>query len=212
MSRRKLVGGSSALAVALVIGLLVLDSPWSDHGDTRAPSSSEAGSNKGTGSGSKKTDRITDGKGSEVTKLPEGSATNGLPGLSKKPPAKDTWLISQPLPETASTRGKVVKGFPLAIVPVPSGSAVESSGVSSKAKALQVSILATNKRSPEEILTYYRTALTAHGFGESTVPAVGGSTAASFEHGLDNLVVTVTRTRSKGSTYSVFGTLHAGKS
>jgi hypothetical protein len=40
---------------------------------------------------------------------------------------------------------------------------------------------------------------------------VGGSTAASFAHQGDNLVITVTSSRSKRVTYTVFGTLHAGK-
>jgi len=213
MSRRQFIGGSAALVIAVIVGLLAFEGgPGNDRDAATVTSSSGRGSNSGTGDSDPKSARVTNGKGSEVTKQPEGSATNGLPGLGKSASAKNKSLVRKPLPETASTRGKVVSGFPLGVIPLVSGSNVQTSGVSSTAATLQISVQATNKRSPDKVLAFYRKVLTARGFAESIAPSTGNSTASSFRHNADNVVVTVTRTRSKGATYSIFGTLHAGKS
>ncbi|QGG42367.1 hypothetical protein [Aeromicrobium yanjiei] len=112
-------------------------------------------------------------------------------------------------PRTASSRGAVVAGFPLAVLPVLPGSTVRSSGVSSRSDVVQVSLVATHERSPERILAGYRRILTAYGFVESPSPAVGGSTASAFARGRDHL--TVTTTGGSGRTgYSLFGVIRAG--
>ena len=199
------VGAAMAVATAVVLVLLALGGPGNDRGD------STTASGIGSNTASKKSGAVTNGKGSEVTKQPEESAKDGLPGLGKLASSKNRSLVSKPLPKTASSRGKLVGGFPLKVVPLVSDSDVQTSGVSSTGTTLQVSVQATNSRSPEKILAFYRKSLTAQGFSESAVPSAGAATAASFTHNDDNLVVTVTP-RSKGVTYTVFGTLHAGKS
>lgn len=207
---RVVMGVAMAVAAAIVLGVLAFGRADNDHGDSATASG--IGSNTTTSdSGSEKSGTVTNGKGSEVTKQPDGSAKNGLPGLSKSALTNNRSLVAKPLPKTASSRGKIVAGFPLKVVPLVSGSAVQTSGVSSTGSTLQVSVQAKNLRSPEKIFAFYRKALTAHGFTESAVPSAGGATGASFTHKDDNLVVTVTP-RSKGVTYTVFGTLHAGKS
>lgn len=213
VSRRQLIGGSSVAVVAVIIGLLAFGGSSRDRGDAAVTSSSGRGSNSSASdSDSKKPGRVTNGKASEVTKQPEGSATNGLPGLARSVSAKNNSLVHKPLPKTASSRGKVVNGFPLAIIPLLPGSVAQTSGVSSTSTALQVSLQARNTHSPDTILAFYRKVLAALGFAESTAPSTGDSTAANFSRGADNLVVTVTKSRSKSAIYSIFGTLHAGKS
>ena len=221
MMRRRMMAGQLVVALVVVTGAFALDVAGpDDSSSTKALSPaggterSDATSSNGTeGSGSstsKKSGRVTNGNGSEVIKQSGGSAKNQLPGLRRKKSAKNGALVSRPLPKTASSRGTVVHGFPVTIVPIASGSRVQTSGVSSTATTLQLSVRATNPRSPDRVLAFYRKTLTAHGFAESAVPSVGGSTAASFAHNADNLVVTVTKSRSRGTTYTVFGTLHTG--
>ena len=205
------VGAAMAVATAIVLVLLALGGPGNDRGDSTTKSSGIGSNTTTSESGSEKSGPVTNGKGSEVTKQPEESAKDGLPGLGKPASAKNRSLVSKPLPKTASSRGKIVRGFPLKVVPLVADSDVQTSGVSSTGTTLQVSVQATNSRSAEKILAFYRKALTAQGFSESAVPSAGAATAAGFTHNDDNLVVTVTP-RSKGVTYTVFGTLHAGKS
>lgn len=218
MTRRRLVTGTLALVVAVIVGFAVAAGSRDDDEDTAASSAAIGSNGTGKGDASKapapeKSGRVTNGKSSEVIKHPDGTGKGGLPGLAKTKHAHSTYLVTRPLPKTASKRGSVVPGFPLAVVPVVPGSAVKSSGVSSTSTRVQLSMLATSKLSPDRILAFYRGKLAARGFEESTVPSVGGSTAAGFAHHGDNLVITVRKARSKGSTtYSVFGTLHAGKS
>ncbi|WP_162891298.1 hypothetical protein [Aeromicrobium sp. A1-2] len=135
----------------------------------------------------------------------------GLPGLSKSTSsAKKGALLSGPLPQSASLRGGLVAGFPRSVIPVLPGSKLGSSGVSSTAKTLQVSVVATSPKSPNAVLAYYRGVLSKQGFTESSAPAAAPSTAASFRRGADGIVVTVTRSSRTVTNYSLFGTLRAG--
>lgn len=213
------------LLVVLVVGCIVLgglfalgrtEGPASlkGAGDT-SPSGGTARAQQRSGSDGSTTDTggdrtATQKRKSETINTASGSATKGLPGITAKAKGGGGALISRPLPKTASGRGMVVAGFPAGVIPLASASSVQSSGISSAGTKMQVSIVATSSRSPDRILLFYRTALARSGFVESAAPAVGGSTAASFAHEADNLVVTVTRTSPKASTYSVYGTLHTG--
>lgn len=215
--RRKLLVAQAAVVLVVGMAFALLSPAANDRGgDTHevpavgAAKQPDARSDSGEAGSATRKNTVTNGKGSEVIKQPEGSGQKGLPGLSRGK-ATNVALINKPLPHTASSRGTVVEGFPLAVVPLAPDSVVGSSGVSSAASALQVSMQATTSRSPERVLAFYRSALSGSGFAESTIPAVGGSTAAAFTHHADNLVVTVSKSRPKGSTYSVYGTLHAGK-
>lgn len=195
-----------AIVVAAVVGIAVLTGGgWGDDEPAAAAASGEP--SRGSPSGA--VDRGTvDDVGSEVIRQPEGEATKGLPGLRKAKRPQTHSLVSAPLPRTATRRGTVVAGFPLSVIPVLTGSTVRSSGVSSTSGVLQVSIVARAPRSAGSVLGFYRRALSEHGFSESTVPAVGGSTASEFRRGADHLVITVSRPTSQGTTYSIFGDLH----
>jgi hypothetical protein len=202
MSRLTAAGVAVATACAVVLALAAVGgSGWigdltSDTSTAREQAPARAGSNG-----------VTDGDGSEVIRQPEGSATKGLPGLKKAKQESRAGRLTGPLPRTASTQGRLVAGFPASIVPVVTGSAVHSSGVSSSAKAVQVSLVASTGRSPREVLAAYRAKLSRIGFTESPAPAAGGSTAASHRRGHERLTVTVTKVSGTKTTYSVYGTL-----
>lgn len=200
------VGVTAAIVAALAVPQIGDDRPAGGEASGRASDDTTPGAKK---PGAKKpvASEIT---GSTVVTQPEGdgSASDGLPGLAPVKPAGS--LVSAPLPRTASTVGGVVTGFPRDVVPLPSGIVIESTGVSAAATSLQVSLVAKSPSSARTVLTLHRRALTALGFTERSTPATGGSIATSFVKGDDHLVVTAT-TGTKRTTYSVFGTLHAGR-
>lgn len=217
MSRRGWV--LATVVTAGIVAALVLPQIGDAPGGRDRPSSSNASEgaadqfrSDGKNSDGKKSDGVaSEITGSTVVTQPEGgsaAASDGLPGLEPVKPASS--LISTPLPKTASKLGGVVAGFPQDVVPLPSGVVIESTGVSATAKSLQVSLVADSRRSARDLLAFHRRALTALGFTERSTPATGGSIATSFVKGEDHLVVTATA-GPKRTTYSVFGTLHAGR-
>lgn len=94
----------------------------------------------------------------------------------------------------------------LMVLPVLPTSSVVSGGVSTSAGFVQVSVVATDDRRPAQVLAAYRQMLSEHGFVESVVPAVGGSTAAGFAHGAERLTVTTTAA-GRRTRYSLLGRL-----
>jgi hypothetical protein len=218
MSRWKMIVAATAGVLAVVVGLAALGAGGSGGSDPTRSTSTRSGTSTGAeenqkGSPSETASKVgNDATGSEVIREPEGSAKNGLPGLDRTKPSTKGSLITGRLPTTASRNGAIVAGFPTALLPLPSGSVVRSSGVSSASNVLQVSIVANSSRSPGSILGFFRRALSAHGFAESKAPAIGGSTAAGFSRSADDIVVTVARAGRSTTSYSLFGTLHADKS
>lgn len=213
MRPRNIVGVAVAAGLITATGLIIAEG-GGQHRDDRV-----VGSSTGTASAQKTpgpkgtkgtSNRSTNGDASEVIREPEGTANNGLPGLTKtKPPTSKGSLLTGALPPSASTVGSIAAGFPVSVVSLPAGAVVRSSGVSTTKTTMQISMVATSPKRPTAVLAFYRRELAAHGFAEAKVPAAGGSTAASFSRGADNLVVTTTG-GAKNTTYSLFGTLHAG--
>jgi len=144
--------------------------------------------------------------------LPESTEDGGLPGLSEDQPssgADGDPLVSRPLPRSASASGRLVAGYPTAAMPTARHSRIDTSSVSSSDSRVQVALVATTDRTAATVLRFYRLHLAGLGFTERPTTAVGGSEAAAFRRGSDVATVTVTPTRT-GTSYSVFGTLHAG--
>ncbi|MCL3817838.1 hypothetical protein [Aeromicrobium wangtongii] len=116
---------------------------------------------------------------------------------SERPPGEEATDVG---PAAEDTSG------PLTLPPMLPTSTVVRSGVSSSKGFLQVSLVATDDRSPEQVLAAYRRMLGDRGFVESSVPAVGGSTAAGFAHGAEHLTVTTTPD-GRRTKYSLLGRL-----
>lgn len=208
MSRRRLAGATAATVLVVVVGLAAAGVGGLHRDDPSGDSATGQESARSTGVGNP----VTNGDGSEVIRQPEEAGTQGLPGLSRTSTTVKDALVTRPLPKTASRRGGLVAGFPKSVIPVLPGSALRSSGVSSTSKALQISIVATSTSSTTAVMGYYRGILSQHGFVESSAPAAAPATAASFRRGADSVVVTVTRSSKKVTSYSLFGTLRAGSS
>jgi hypothetical protein len=134
----------------------------------------------------------------------------GLPGLGTSPGrVRNEPLVTRPLPASASSRGRLVRGYPGTALPVAHRSRITSSSVSADDPRLQVALVATTAATTTGVLRFYRLHLSGLGFTERPTTAVGGSEAAAFRRGSDAVTVTVTATRT-GASYSVFGTLRAG--
>ena len=139
--------------------------------------------------------------------LPPTSSSSTMPGLL--PPIDTTApLVTRPLPPTAATQGRLVKGYPVAALPLLNGSRALTSSVSRSPGRLQVTLTATTKAGPARVATFYSALLGRLGFGEKAAPAVGGSTAQAFRRGHNTVLLTIT----PGSTtsYSLFASLIAG--
>ncbi|AWB91416.1 hypothetical protein [Aeromicrobium chenweiae] len=177
--------------VALVL-MVLRGGEASDVLPVRAAAAPAAGSHTGAGP-------TGDEDASEVISEAERPADEG---------SRTTASGSEGIPRRALR--EPVKG-PLKALPVLPTSSVKSREVSSGSDVRQVSLVATDGRSPARVLAAYRRILGAYGFVESSVPAVGGSTASAFARGREHLTVTASAT-GRRTTYSVFGGLRAGSS
>lgn len=150
--------------------------------------------------------------GSEQNPKSDGLADEApLPDVDHKTTAPATVPLTKS-PVTRSQRGAIAKGFPVKVVPVINGSSVQTTGLSSTSNTVQVSITAINTKPPNAVLEFYRAKLSAIGFAETSVPSVGGAMAAGFKRKRDRLVVTVAKSASGGTKYSIFGTLRPAES
>lgn len=130
-----------------------------------------------------------------------------LPGLDAAPAPAGGPLLAGPAPATAARNGAVVGGFPLRVVPVPKGVTVVSSSVSSQGTHIQLGMQASSAASPDQVLTAYDEALAATGFTPSSTTALAGSTAHTYLHGTDGVVVTVRARVGGGSEITLSGAL-----
>ena len=171
------------------------------------PATSPTPSPKASHSGTRKIPRV--GPKGEVVPVPTDAGPGETLGKDGSVAIKEGALVSKPLPETASSRGRLVRGYPSDVLPTIPGSQVRSSSVSSSSRGVQVAFTGSATLKAEAIAAHYRLALAPYGFTESAVPAVGGSTALGFNRGSDSLVLTTTPA-GKRTTYSLFGVLRAG--
>jgi hypothetical protein len=119
-------------------------------------------------------------------------------------------LLTGPVPESATAQNKVVDGFPQGI-PVAERSTVSSSDVTVENERVRASLTATTPTAGPEILAQYDSALARYGFDPTDAPAVGGSTARSYNRGAESVTVTVTPADGGGSGYSILALLVASE-
>ena len=143
------------------------------------PATSPAPSPKASHSGTRKIPRV--GPKGEVVPVPTDAGPGETLGKDGSVAIKEGALVSKPLPETASSRGRLVRGYPSDVLPTIPGSQVRSSSVSSSSRGVQVAFTGSATLKAEAIAAHYRLALASYGFTESSVPAVGGSTARRLQ-------------------------------
>lgn len=142
------------------------------------------------------------GSGAEV--LPP-TATPTVKALGVAPTA----LVSAPLPKTASAKAKLVSGFPSSVIPIPTGTKIVSSAISTQGDRMQVTLVGTSTATPGDVQAYFQTALTELGLTASVTPSAEGTVATTYSRGEDRIVVSTTADAA-GTQLSVFALFTAG--
>lgn len=191
-------------------------SPRPGPGASMSPSSSPESEEVATGSTSppaastsetsEETSEETEGAtgGTEVSDAEaQAPVEGGLPGLS---PAPAGALVTPPLPRSQAMRGRLVRGYPVRLLPMVPGSDVVASGVTSQSSRLQVTLTATTSKPVDRVLLHHRVRLGRLGFVEDEAASPGQTT---FTRDRDSVAVSVTRAGTTTS-YALLATLHAG--
>ena len=145
----------------------------------------------------------------EVTPRTSTEVLPAEPGPVTLPPSKPrTALVSLPLPDSASSLGEVVGGFPSAVLPGIPDSLVESSSVASQGDRLQATLEGRSTLGTEDILAFYRQHFAPLGLLENPAGSSKRSTSLSFARGDDAVTLSITSVAG-GSTYVLFGTFTA---
>ena len=212
--RRLIVVGASLAALLLVIGIGFSALTSAEHSSTpdsaargsatpttsAGPTPSSSAGAIGPTSGSAMPPTAAPRTATEV--LADQTAAPTLPPSAKREP-----LVSAPLPPTASAAKKLVAGFPAAIALKPKSTIVNSS-VSSSGGTMQATLSAKTEADGAEVIAYYEKLFAKIGLAGSPVPSTGGTESYSFARGNDSVTLTVTPSKSNGSSYALFGVLN----
>jgi hypothetical protein len=177
------------------------DTATSRPGTTTTRPSADGSPSTGTGDG---------GLGGVET-LPEtpGATPSGLPGVGTKPTVTPLPSWDGLSSKSVAARGRLVPGYPNALLPAAPRATVLTSSLSPSAGQVQLALVARRDQAPAAVLRFYRARLARAGFAEEAVPAVGGASAAAFTRDGNRVVVTVDPGRAQ--TYSVQATFVTGK-
>lgn len=154
----------------------------------------------------------------DTQETPPEPATE-IPPVVGDSPAQDTALppsdptpalLTGPAPEPATAQNKVVDGFPTGI-PLVDQSTVTTSDVTVENERVRASLTATTPTKGPAVFAEYDSALARYGFAPAEAPALGGSTARSYNRGAESVTVTVTPTPTGGSGYTILALLVASE-
>ena len=216
--RTWIIAGLSAAAV-IAAGAFVLsqlpapvartaaDAPHSSSAPNATPSTgatTPAGSGGAEASpGDGPTSRSTPpaaGKRFTTEVIPANPApTPALPASKPLP-----YPVRAPLPASASAIGKLVAGYPQAVLPQAPGSDVATSSVAAQAGHLQVTLEAKTAQGVTDVVAFYRQTLAKYGMYDSPAPAIDGSTSVAFSRDGNSVTLTATPGDS-GTSYVLFG-------
>ncbi|MBK4348504.1 hypothetical protein [Lacisediminihabitans changchengi] len=222
--RRLIAVGAVLAAVVLVVGIgfTALSSGMSTgqagksaHGSA-GPSSSNSATDDSAAGADTETGADTEAGAADTTPSPRPTAprtateveAGGSVSHTLPPSAPSAPLVSLPLPASASALKKLVTGFPVAVLVMPSATIVDSS-VSSSGDILQATLSAKTTADSDDVITYYEKQFAKVGLVGSSTPASGGSLSYSFVRGSNSIALTVKPSKSGGSTFTLFGVLNA---
>lgn len=200
-SRRAVV---VVLAVALVAvigaGVVVASWPSSDPG-AAAPNaqptvSTEAPSDAATPGPAASATPVD---GSEVLPPTSDEPLNRIPPREPAPPT-----LSGPLPAADSAQGRLVAGFPVAVIGPAAGDEVIDSSVAPEGTTLQVTLTARSARDAEAIRDHFRALWLPFGLTAQT----RDTDELSFRSATASVTLDVVGTGT-GTVYTVFATLRA---
>lgn len=188
--------------------------PGDQSGGASASATSAAGSSAGPadtssgadGSTARPTATVTgssgeDGAASEI--LPESSGAPS-PSLGVEFPHLAA------APASASAHGTLVAGYPSDLVPVPEGTTIVASSVTSQGDHVQVGVTGTEDAEPDQVGAAYTTRMTGLGYLTASADAASGSTATQYVRGRDVVVLTLRPRTGGGSELVLTGVLVVG--
>lgn len=131
-----------------------------------------------------------------------------LPPSAPRTPGKP--LVSNPLPKSASARGELVAGFPVAIIPLVPGASVLFSSVATPGSKLQVGLEAIASIAPADVIAHYSAAFSRLGLVAAPEPATGDAPTATFTREGDSVTVTAASYGGSSCRFTVFGVFSPG--
>lgn len=181
-----IVGGLVAVVLVVAVWLAVTGG---GGGGTPAPSATPT---RGPLPGATPT------TGSEVQ-----DPVSGQPEPGRIPPLPAaTPLVSPPLPESASAKGKLVKGFPENIMGTAPDSDIVSSAIATEGNAMQVTLVARTDASPDSIVAHYRDTWAQLGLVDQ---GTTGGDGASFAGPHTSLTLAFSPGSGTGTVYTILG-------
>lgn len=129
-----------------------------------------------------------------------------LPKSVERTPA-----LSGNVPPEGTAKGKLIKGFPTKALPIPEGSHIVDSSVSTQNRNVQASANLRTNMSQEKVLAFYESQAAKKGWLATRGNNVDGTATVTISYGNDTVVATV-RTAGTGATaVAVFGSFKVGK-
>jgi hypothetical protein len=203
MRVRAIAAVAIILALASAVVAVVTIGPALDSvPDPGRPGTSDAGSSETPASGG------LDGESSSSRPQPH-SLPPSAP-LTQKPTAPQKPLVSKPLPKSASARGELVAGFPVAVIPLVPGGSVLFSSVAATGAKLQVGLESIASMAPADVIAHYSAAFSRLGLVAAPTPATGGARTATFTRGGNSVTVTAASYGGSNCRFTVFGVFSPG--
>jgi hypothetical protein len=143
---------------------------------------------------------------------PTGSASSQAPATTGTAGTTAATATGSPT-ETAtdSAVGELVEGFPTDVVPVLPGAEVTVSAVVPSEGRRQVTLAGETTQAADAVLRFYRDALVAQGFTETSPTQPSGVVGATFSRGEGGAdILTLTVTSSGGAQQFTIGGFLAG--
>lgn len=145
--------------------------------------------------------------------IPQPTATPTSPQLGiANPPQADTEtspLITLPLPESASAEGRLVAGFPTAVLSLPPEATVVNSAIATEGDRMQATVVASTSASEETVQRYFDEVFTDLGLTGADTKSAPGSTATTWSNGTDSIAVATTADGDV-TRFSIFALFTAG--
>lgn len=139
------------------------------------------------------------------------SASVSTPAASATSPTTSASPSGTPIPSADTAVKELVAGFPSKILPLPKGAAIQTSSLEKGATESVAQLTATTTETPEQILAFYTTSLTAQGFKAQPGDSVDGIPLKTYVRAEGKEIVTVSVVVTSGtSTFTAGATLLPG--
>lgn len=141
----------------------------------------------------------------EVPATSEPKATT-LPKSVKKAP-----VLSGTVPREGTAKGELTSGFPTKALPIPQGSRIIDSSVSTQKRNVQVAVNFRTSLGVEAVLKFYESQATRRGWVATRGTAADGAKSITLGFGNDTMAATVRTAPTGANLVAAFGTYEVGR-